>query len=169
MGIEYGGECWAGQTLDQSIATNVSITACQMTCSGNTTEICGGPNLLTTYTRKTPVVSSTEEYSNDHNMGFNYYGCVAEPASGSRLLKTLLAANDTMTVDMCLRLVQWANNVDGAGYQYAGLEYGQECWAALKNSSALVTASGCDMGCKGNATQWCGGSSRLDLYTRMQG
>jgi hypothetical protein len=47
----------------------------------------------------------------------------------------------------------------------AGLEYGQECYCgvALQSYSA-IGFDGCNMPCAGDATQTCGGGSRISLY-----
>lgn len=65
-------------------------------------------------------------------------------------------------------------------FLYAGLEYAQECCmfdatSYFLNSLALgcgnaflnggaPTTSGCTMACKGNTTEYCGGSLRLNVY-----
>lgn len=51
------------------------------------------------------------------------------------------------------------------GYQFAGLEYGVECWYGnnLALSSSLVD-SGCDMPCAGDSTALCGGNIHMNLY-----
>ncbi|RDW68089.1 hypothetical protein BP6252_09485 [Coleophoma cylindrospora] len=164
VGLEYGGECWADTTLE---ATNASTSDCKMTCSGNTTQICGGASRLTVYHRRnstTPKPSANSAAAR----GFAAIGCVAEPLNG-RLLATQLAARDNMTVEACMGLVQEANTVAGKGYGYLGLEYGRECWAGVRNASAIVLATGCNMLCGGDGAEWCGGRARLNLYQRLQG
>ncbi|KAL8699377.1 MAG: hypothetical protein Q9201_006035 [Fulgogasparrea decipioides] len=54
-------------------------------------------------------------------------------------------------------------------YNYAGIEYGRECWCgdALAPSSAQATAeSQCNKKCPGDATEICGAGNRLTLYTK---
>ena len=47
----------------------------------------------------------------------------------------------------------------------AGLQYTRECYCGTTLSSSAATAQpGCTMPCSGNATQICGGSSRLSVY-----
>jgi len=51
-GVEYGRECWCGDTLDLAGATqgttpatpskNLTASACGFACPGNATESCGG-------------------------------------------------------------------------------------------------------------------------------
>lgn len=50
--------------------------------------------------------------------------------------------------------------------QYAGLEYGQECWCSpyLSTLSTQLNASECDLACLGNSSEICGGSLKISLY-----
>ncbi|RDW73681.1 hypothetical protein BP5796_07123 [Coleophoma crateriformis] len=110
VGLEYGGDCWAGMTLE---ATNASTSECKMACSGNTAEICGDANRLTMYRRRTSIITKPS-ISSAAARGFVAVGCVAEPSSG-RLLTARLGASDDMTVEACMVLVQLANTVGGKG------------------------------------------------------
>jgi hypothetical protein len=63
-------------------------------------------------------------------------------------------------------------------YQYAGIEYGRECWCGDTldlggNRSAVTVAakvvdSECDFRCPGNQAEFCGGRVRLSLYARLE-
>lgn len=46
-GVEFGNECWCGNELSSSPAAD----GCNMLCSGNSQEICGGPDRLNVYYR----------------------------------------------------------------------------------------------------------------------
>lgn len=46
-GVEFGNECWCGNELSSRPATD----GCNMPCSGNSQEICGGPDRLNVYYR----------------------------------------------------------------------------------------------------------------------
>lgn len=129
MGIEYARECYCGNT----IATGAVLAAsgCSMTCSGDPSEYCGGPNRLNFYTAKsatpgtstgsTPTISTTSAVSTPTgpiivpgNANFTYLGCYVEPAN-SRALSTLVLDKPQMTVETCLSAC--------SQYTYAGLEY----------------------------------------------
>ena len=64
-----------------------------------------------------------------------------------------------MTVESCQAFCS------GHNYGLAGLEYAQECWCgnALQQNSQ-VGFTGCNMACKGNAYEICGGAGRLSVY-----
>ena len=49
---------------------------------------------------------------------------------------------------------------------FAGLEYGQECWCSqyLTSLSTKLNESSCNLACVGNDTQICGGRLTLTLF-----
>lgn len=57
VGLEYGGECWCGNTFAAGTSKATAESECSMTCSGNSTQICGAGNRLTLYTRLPAGVS----------------------------------------------------------------------------------------------------------------
>ncbi|KAF3186680.1 hypothetical protein TWF788_002907 [Orbilia oligospora] len=67
-----------------------------------------------------------------------------------------------MNVEVCLQVAKAKN------YNYAGLEYGRECWAASLTTTPLITTTSgtgaCTIKCMGNTTQSCGGRNMLNLY-----
>ncbi|TFK21651.1 WSC-domain-containing protein [Coprinopsis marcescibilis] len=46
-GLEFGGECWCGDFAESGFS--VPSNECAMTCVGDRSQICGGPNRLTIY------------------------------------------------------------------------------------------------------------------------
>jgi hypothetical protein len=99
MGIEYGMECYCGDTLKQTtIATD---GRCKMPCAGDSSEICGGSWGVSVYTLGLPSV-----------------GCAVDTAARS-LGAARLTASD-MSVDKCLAFC--------AAFPLAGLENGNECY-----------------------------------------
>jgi len=48
FGLEYSQECYCGQSL-ASTSVPAPASDCNMACSGNSAEICGGPNRLSLY------------------------------------------------------------------------------------------------------------------------
>lgn len=50
------------------------------------------------------------------------------------------------------------------GYLYAGLEFGAECYCGHKIQASNVSESDCNMECKGEKTNLCGGPNRLSIY-----
>ncbi len=50
------------------------------------------------------------------------------------------------------------------GYLYAGLEFGAECYCGHKIQAPNVSESECNMECKGEKSNLCGGPNRLSIY-----
>ncbi|KAG9701303.1 hypothetical protein KCU76_g30, partial [Aureobasidium melanogenum] len=48
FGIEYGRECWMGNSLAAGTA-NATASDCNMACSGMPGQLCGGPSRLSLY------------------------------------------------------------------------------------------------------------------------
>ena len=56
MATEYGSECYCGNKIN--IGSALVTDGCSMSCGGDSTEICGGPNRLTLYKVKAAGSSS---------------------------------------------------------------------------------------------------------------
>ncbi|KAL3425584.1 wsc domain-containing protein [Phlyctema vagabunda] len=152
-GLEYYGQCYCGASV-HGVATDES--KCSYPCTGDKTEACGGSNIISVYSDPTfPTVDSTA-ISN-----YKSLGCYSETSSGRTLAwpQKQIAAAD-MTVNSCLSACR------GGGFDFAGVEYGQECYCGvvLGNGTQALSDSTCNKACKGDSTQICGGSSALNLY-----
>jgi hypothetical protein len=158
FGVEYGSQCYCGPYPNAGSGLTPVQSDCDMTCSGNAGEFCGAGNRLNTYFSSDSSKASTDPSSPAVVGNYNYTGCIVD---SPRMLSTLLAAEDSMTVEICLNLAQ------SSGYLHAGLEYARECWAGNSYLSTFTSAAttDCSMPCLGNAAELCGGSSRLSLYT----
>lgn len=47
---------------------------------------------------------------------------------------------------------------------YAGLEFGAECYCGHKIQAPNASESECNMECKGEKSNLCGGANRLSIY-----
>lgn len=47
---------------------------------------------------------------------------------------------------------------------YAGLEFGAECYCGHKIQAPIASESECNMECKGEKSNLCGGANRLSIY-----
>lgn len=96
--------------------------------------------------------------------GWSYIGCANDSATARTLdgptTMYSAGASDTMDVSQCLDFCK--------GYTYAGLEYGEQCYCSNTLPQASAPVAGllgqCNMPCKGNATQFCGGNWALSTY-----
>ncbi|OCK77835.1 copper radical oxidase [Lepidopterella palustris CBS 459.81] len=146
-GVEYASECYCSNTI-ASTGTSATLTDCNMVCNGNSTEYCGGPNRLNLYSNlQAPV-------------GWKSLGCYTDSVNGRTL--TVPEYPGTMTIELC------TSTCKTAGYIYAGVEYGGECYCgnAFANGGGPAPdgSAGCNMPCAGNGQETCGGSNRLNVF-----
>ncbi|KAH9476860.1 Glucan endo-1,3-alpha-glucosidase agn1 [Psilocybe cubensis] len=128
-------------------------------------DTCGGVWRINIYKSGVSSTStSTSSTASATPTGWNTLGCVAEGTSGSR--RALTGASYTqsnMTPQVCQGLC--------SGYQYAGVEAGNECFCgnSLLNNGAsglVIDNSNCQWTCSGDSNQKCGGSWTLNVYTK---
>lgn len=153
-GVEYGSECYCGNGLQSY--SSVGYDGCNMACTGNKTELCGGPSRLSVYNLTIYVPPTTVKQVGTYLS----QGCYNE-ASNGRLLSGTSYTNQTgMTVESCVNFCQASNAT------YAGLEYGRECYCSSSLPTTAVTADAgkCNMPCTGNPNEFCGSTSVLNVY-----
>ena len=170
-GLEYSGECYCDSSLQSGASLSLGSKLCTMQCSGAPGTICGGPSALSLYqnpslavvktsTTSAPVAVPTVSLPSGWSVASSV--CVAEAkAQSGRALAAASTSSSSMTVPMCLAFCQ------SKGYQYAGVEYSNECYCdnSLSNGASLsLTSSTCNMPCSGDSTTTCGGPSSLSLY-----
>lgn len=155
---EYGAECYCGSALPTTATAPDSD--CNMLCSGNKTQYCGAASRIQVY--KDSAWKQTQ-FTLLAQGQWNLTDCAVDSTS-SRTLPTGVS-NSAKTVQGCLAGCQAKN------LTYCGVEYGGECWGSTKlptgfqPSGADPVARGCSMTCNGNSTLYCGGSSRMNLYS----
>jgi hypothetical protein len=93
--------------------------------------------------------------------GWHYLGCGTDSVS-DRAFKSAYTASNNMTVETCF---DFCNK---AGWSYAGLEYSQECFCGNALDPRYAPKDGvmgkCDMKCKGDDGEMCGGSGTMSVY-----
>lgn len=124
---EYAGECYCDSRLRAGGAPAPDgNTGCNMACSGNATEMCGGPNRLTLwrfYTGNEPTgpvtataaSSSAVPVATGLPTGFTYKGCYVD-GPGFRIMNYQQPDDQAMTIASC------ANICAKAGYTIAAME-----------------------------------------------
>ena len=168
FGTEYTQECFCASSL-ASGSTFKPQSECSMPCKGDASQRCGGPSRLSLWNNTNYVAPRNPSTPNNQ---FSYVGCFTE-GKGARALgalagKTSFAKTDVMgmTVEMC------ASICFNKGYDWLGVEYAQECYCnqdgPINNSAAAPNGDKeCNMICKGDNTEFCGGSSRLNVYKKI--
>lgn len=159
-GLENGQDCYCANGYGLTTGSTVGQTGCNVPCPGDNKEICGGPSRISVFqdltynTLRSPGKIGT----------FNHVGCYREPLDGTHALQ--LAHYDTtdMTINQCV------NRCYTAGYPFAGVEYGGECWCDYQIHPGIIDANDpsgtytCSMPCRGDAGQPCGNSNVVDIY-----
>ncbi|KAH6627526.1 WSC domain-containing protein [Chaetomium tenue] len=161
-GLEYGGECYCGNSLAQGSFPAFS-TDCTMPCPGDTTltSICGGPNRLSLYGTSATAPESLPYPHDPPVTTTQYAGCYTEVTVGERALAGASGFSLTaMTVPGC------GGYCRDSGFTWFGLEYSAECYCGseLSVNSTLAAEEDCAMPCSGASTEVCGGSNRLSVY-----
>ncbi|KAK4129599.1 copper radical oxidase [Parathielavia appendiculata] len=171
-GVEYGGECYCGNSIVNGGAPATS--GCAMTCNGNSTELCGGPDRLNVYSYGGQSPSGTSSAAATSTGGgsqptgpsqpetvgnYEWYGCRTEATAG-RALSAATFASDDMTLEACQAYC--------SAYTYFGVEYSRECYCgdSFAAGSVAAPASECSMTCMGDSSQYCGAGNRLSVYAR---
>ncbi|KAK3900008.1 hypothetical protein C8A05DRAFT_17633 [Staphylotrichum tortipilum] len=152
VGLEYGRECYWGNTLGAGAA------GCNMPCAGDAATLCAAGNRRTLYVRRAGASEPPSPYVASVG-GYSLVGCYAEPPGGRAL--TLSSTDDAMTPAMC------AGVAAAASATYFGVEYGRECLYGNTIASGADLQSGlesCDIACAGDTTKKCGAGNRLLMY-----
>ena len=173
-GTEYAGECYCDNSLKGTGAPAPDGNAgCNMACSGNATEMCGGPNRLTLYkfytgieptgsVSVTPVASSSAlPQATGLPAGFTYKGCYID-GPGFRIMNNQQPDDAAMTIASC------SNICAKAGYTIAAMEYSTQCFCdnIIRMGGKKATQdSECSNNCAGNPAQKCGGPARMSVWS----
>ncbi|XP_065502569.1 sialate:O-sulfotransferase 2 [Caloenas nicobarica] len=87
-----------------------------------------------------------------------YIGCYMDNTRRRTLRGVSFFDYKKMTVFRC------QDNCAERGYLYAGLEFGAECYCGHKIQASNASESECNMECKGERSNTCGGVNRLSIY-----
>lgn len=103
---------------------------------------------LSTTTTTTPVPVFPE-----------YLGCYTD-TSARALPKQLTLAQ--VTVETCTTAAKQA------GYKYAGLQYGTQCFVGATIGFYKDSETACNYSCNANYTEWCGGAWHNSIWQVSQ-
>ncbi|KAJ7771154.1 carbohydrate-binding WSC, partial [Mycena maculata] len=151
-GVEYGSQCYCDYAL-QASGTFSSAENCDIPCSGNTTEVCGGADFIDVYWNGAPLPIVPQTVGS-----WAYKGCFSDSVS-SRVLPHQVTIPTGVSVESC------TSACNASDYGVAGLEFGLECWCSSSlPTSSLLSDDACRTACAANTTEFCGGSSKLTVY-----
>ena len=153
-GLQYGGQCFAGNTLGYQKAKPADEgTACRMKCSADSSQDCGGIWFNTVYSTGLALTSQPPASA--------YQGCFEDREN--RALPVVLMPSGA-TAASCY------NAAKNAGYLYAGLQWNGQCYAGNTLGYAKVPQQDehkpgkCDTRCTANQGDWCGGGWHNSVY-----
>ncbi|KAI1663060.1 heme peroxidase [Daldinia decipiens] len=150
----------------QTPPTSACTTGQLSTSPGSPTTSSTSVSLSTTFstTVSTKTTSSTAPAETLHHRQeigeYVLVGCQKESTvQGTRALGGAAFAYDNMTLEDCM------NNC--SNYIYWGTEYRRECYCgnSLHPTSEDAPLTDCNMVCGGDATEYCGDSNRIELYS----
>lgn len=138
-GLQYGGQCFAGFEVGYSEEPN---SDCNMPCSADKAETCGG-------------VWLNSIYATGIDPKYTYEGCYTD--TSTRALPNMLISSGA-TVESCVAAAA------AGGYEYAGVQYGGQCFAGNSLGYTKEANSDCSMECSANSAETCGGSWLNSIY-----
>jgi hypothetical protein len=154
-GVEYSNECYCGTGYTNGVTpTAASANDCSMSCPGDPSQTCGGQLRIQVYSNPNlnsiPVGWSTA-YACAVDTGAHIFGSYASNAAASS------------TPGVCAK---WCAS---KGYPLAGVEGASQCYCGGSFAGGAAPApaakSDCNAPCTGDASQTCGGSSRMQIYS----
>jgi len=132
-GTQYSRECFCGDDYDDYGSAN----NCNMPCSGNAKEKCGGTWALSVYAT-------------------GYIGCFRDKPQ--RAMSGGMTVSNQNSAQSCTAVCK------SKGFKFAGTQYSRECFCG-DDYDDYGSANNCNMGCPGNAKEKCGGTWALSVYT----
>ncbi|KAJ6533538.1 WSC domain-containing protein [Mycena capillaripes] len=165
-GVEFGDECYCGNAL---LYTHGASLGCNQACSGNVSELCGGPDALNVYQfADTPFTTGPASTVFRYKQ-WRWWGCQDNDGAVPLLPHGPLVPipAEQMTVERCI------DGCQAAGYNAAALENGQNCFCDLVEPNLTTQPRGwestndneCDKPCSANATEKCGGP--FDIFPEI--
>ncbi|KIM38445.1 hypothetical protein M413DRAFT_30263 [Hebeloma cylindrosporum] len=156
-GVEFSRECYCDNLIESSGVPAID-GGCNMTCTGNSAEICGGAARISVFSLTTPPAPPA---------GWASVGCYTDVSSNRTLRTAAFTDVNDMTIESCTAFCT------PAGYQYAGVEFGRECYCdnviEAPGGPAPDGTAGCNMPCTGNAAETCGGAGRINIFNSTVG
>ncbi|KAJ7479512.1 glyoxal oxidase N-terminus-domain-containing protein [Mycena latifolia] len=142
-----------------SLKTPTPITDCNLPCTGDRNESCGGPGRLNIFwSGAEPPPPPTIPPSIGK---WESLGCYSDNVNGQgRSLVNAVNVEGQVSLETC------TSACFDAGMPLSGTEFADECFCgpAIVNGGAPEPASDCNMACAGNISEFCGGPNRLTVY-----
>jgi hypothetical protein len=132
-GVQFYSECSCGDAVGYDRRPD---SECNLPCSGDSSQMCGGG------------------WHNSIYIVAPYVGCYTD--SWTRALPVFKGYTSDMTPQKCEALCE--------GYNFAGAQWNGECWCGDTLGYQVRPDSECDTACNGDPTQMCGGGWHNSIY-----
>jgi hypothetical protein len=149
FGVEYGRECWCGNSPPETPAPE---SECSFPCAGDSTQICGAGNRINVWGAPLPSPPNVGDYE--------YLGCFTDK-SDARVLRGTAFFDSAMTLEKCADFCKL--------YSFFGVEYGSQCFCGttLDDSAEQRPQAECSMRCGGEYNSVCGDADRLNVFVSV--
>ncbi|KAF2458758.1 hypothetical protein BDY21DRAFT_283734 [Lineolata rhizophorae] len=161
-GAQYYYQCFCDDIVRNGGELADSEDECNTPCSGDNTEMCGGPNRMSIWSKgELEVFEPPAAQEEDLPEGWEYQGCITD--SLERVFFWQLILKNNNSAETCLTRCQ------EYGYEAAGMEYGEECYCGDPINVEEFGAEDrpedeCSIVCSGDPRYICGGNDRLSWY-----
>jgi hypothetical protein len=147
-GVEWGIECWCGNTL----LGGTPSTGCTYPCNGDSNQICGGQSRINLYELAVPFTQGASTWV--------YQDCYTDSID-DRTLALFMFQSYSMTQELC------QTTCLQRGYTLAGVEFYTECHCANVINPDATTATNCNLACQGNTDETCGGADAIGIFAYL--
>ncbi|KAH0556915.1 hypothetical protein GP486_005298 [Trichoglossum hirsutum] len=142
-------------------SSSTTAASSTSTSSSSTSISSNASTTSTTTTSSSASPTPTGPIVNPGNSDYSSIGCYGDGLTKS-INPSTKYANDSMTVEICLQFCK------SKGTTYAGIEYRRECYCGnALAADAVANSAGCTLTCFSNATEYCGGSKKMNVYQRI--
>ncbi|PPQ71708.1 hypothetical protein CVT26_007625 [Gymnopilus dilepis] len=153
----------------ESPGQSIDGTSCDMSCTGDSDEICGGSNAISVFHNALGTPNLPQ--------GWDNVGCYSD-SPDARTLRTAAFTDVTnMTIESCLAFCT------PAGYNFAGVEFSRvlynfnaalfsannnvDCDNDIEAPGSAINSTNCNMPCAGNSAEFCGGSGAINIFKNI--
>ncbi|PPR05178.1 hypothetical protein CVT26_012264 [Gymnopilus dilepis] len=154
-GVEFG-DC---DSTIQVPSQPAPATDCDMACSGNPAELCGGPVRVNVFQSNATAPVIVQSVTQGTGV-WSFEGCFTDSVA-ARTLGTGVNIPGGTTAESCTAACQAAG-----GFTFAGLENGHECWCdnAIHDPAQRVADADCKELCQSTHFEFCGNANRVAVY-----
>ncbi|XP_002741011.2 sialate:O-sulfotransferase 2-like [Saccoglossus kowalevskii] len=165
IGLQYSVECWCSSTLRPA---RVNENGCNMKCSGDPQQMCGGQLYLSVYhiTKDQPenskIINKKEDHKEPDGILEGFKGCIEVGDTDNVFLHGFSQTDSSMSVLGC------KSTCVQKKFSIAALTGGNQCHCGhLENTFNYqnpANHSRCNIPCSGFQGHYCGGSNHASLY-----